>query len=400
MITYSYKAKKDNTQTVSGEITAHNQEEAIELINQLGLLPILVKEHKLNKAKVRTKRKVKSKDLYFFSRQLANLLRSGMTLVRALTVLENQTANQYFQAVIHQVTIDVKNGKAFSKCLEGFPRIFPSLYVSMVQAGEESGNLEQMLINVSQYYKKQEEIFNKVRAAIIYPALMAVVGALTVYFILTFVLPKMSALFKNIGDALPLPTVILLQISNFLGTYWIGILVVILFSIFILGQWKDSKKGKISFSQFILKLPLFGDILLKTELARFAQTSVLLIKSDVNILKSLEIAISTVDNEIIKRELLSSKMQLETGGSFGGSIQQSKHLPVMMGHLIAVGEESDSLPDVLTEIANNFEQETDELIKLVTTLLEPVLILSIGLIVGFIVFAMLLPIFEFNVLSA
>lgn len=401
MITFEYVAKKDTAETVKGKISAQNEEEAINLINQLGFLPVSVvpEQNKsgANAKPVRTK--VKSKELYMFSRQLANLLKSGVSIIKALGILEEQTENKFFRGVIKDIEWNVKNGKAFSECLAEHPKIFSPLYLTLIGAGEESGNLQQMLLNVAAYKKKQDEIMSKVRTALAYPILMALVGAATVYFVLTFVLPKMSGLFENIGDQLPLPTVLLLNLSSMLNQWWYVFVIAVAGLIFGIRQWSQSANGRASLSRIFLNLPLFGEIILKTELSRFCRTLVLLHKGGVSFLRALEISIPILSNELIKADLLVCKEDLTSGGSFGDGIQKSKKIPPIMGHLISVGEESGNMDDVLVEIADTYESETNETIKVMTTLLEPLMILSVGLVVGFIVFAMLLPIFQIDILA-
>jgi len=408
MTTFVYTAKKSTAETVTGKITAEDQEEAIELINQLGFLPVSVKENSDGEAAervdfseeaLRTRKKVKTKEIYIFSRQLANLLKSGISILRALVIIHEQTQNVFFRKVIGQITKEIKNGKSLSESLGLFPNIFSPLYITMAQAGEESGSLQEMLVSVATYQHRQGEIRSKVRTALVYPALMAGVGAATVWFVLTFVLPKMAGLFQNMGEALPLPTVILLSVSAILNTWWMVVLLAVLVGVFALNRFIQSASGRIVMSFFLLRVPLFGQIILKSELARFCRTLVLLLKSGVSIIYALPIAIPILSNEVIKKQLIQCNEDLTTGGSFGESIKRSASIPSMMGHLIAVGEESGNLNEVLSEIADAYEQETDEQTKIMTTLLEPMMILTVGLVVGFIVFAILLPIFQMDVLG-
>ena len=401
MATYVYKAKKSTAETVTGKITAGSQEEAVELINQLGFLPVSVfPEEELPALRKRSlPRRIKQKELYLFSRQLANLLKSGVSILRALQIISEQTGNGYFRKVIMDIHREVKNGKSLSEGLAQFPKIFSSLYVTLVHAGEESGRLQQMLVNIAMYQRRQAEIFSKVRTALAYPVLMAFVGVATVYFVLTFVLPKMMGLFNSIGEQLPLPTLILIKISYFLSHWWPALLIGIGGLTALLRLWGLSHSGRSAWSRVALHLPLFGPVILRSELSRFARTLVLLLEGGVSIIKALEISIPSLRNEIIKDHLLRCKKTLTTGGSFGESMKKSNEIPAMMGHLISVGEESGNLNEVLSEIADTYEQETNEQVKIMTTLLEPLMILLIGGVIGFIVFAMLLPIFQIDVLS-
>jgi type II secretory pathway component PulF len=216
---------------------------------------------------------------------------------------------------------------------------------------------------------------------------------------LSFVLPKMSGLFTTMGEQLPLPTKILLGASQAVNQWGLFAILAVTVGVFLVLQWAKSGPGKRVLSRFILGIPLIGDILLKTELARFCRTLVLLNQGGISLVHSLQIAIPILENEVVKNHLIHCKETLLAGGSFGETLKRSAQIPTMMGYLIAVGEESGNLDEVLIELAVSFETETNERIKVMTTLLEPVLILAIGLIVGFIVFAMLLPIFQLDIMS-
>ena len=401
MTTFVYVAKKNTAETVKGNISANSQEEAVDLISQLGLLPVSVEVHSLEQQKsgLARPRPVKTKDLYLFSRQLANLLRSGVSLVRALAIIEEQTQNAYFRNVLAHITSEIKNGLSFSESLLKFPVIFSSLYVTMVRAGEEGGRLEEMLVSVSDYQQQQQQISSKVRSALAYPLFMAVVGTTTVYFILTFVLPKMMGLFENIDGALPLPTVILLSISHALHRHGLWVLLAGALIFWGWRQWSRSVQGRLLISRLILRLPIAGEVVLKNDLARFCRTLALLLRSEVTILHALETTTPILSNESIKNHLMKCREDLAAGGIFGVSLKRSPDLPPMMGHLIAIGEESGNLYAVLEEIASSYEQEMDQMIKLMTSLLEPIMILVIGLVIGFIVFALLLPVFQIDVLA-
>ncbi len=400
MATFVYTAKKKTSETVTGQITAHTHEEAIDLINQLGLLPVSVEAPSTEVLSIQQSgsKKIKTKELYVFSRQLANLLKSGEVLLRALVIIGEQTNNRYFQSVISRIALDVKNGNSFSTSLAVFPHIFSSLYITMVHAGEESGHLETMLLNVSLYQRKQEQITSKVKTAMAYPLFMAGAGVATVYFIMTFILPKMAGLFGQMGSALPKPTVILLAISHGLNVTGLWGLGAILACCIFIYQWGRSAHGQSFLSPLLLHIPLFGEVLLKTDLARFCQTIVLLHRGGVSTIQALQIAIPILKNTLIQEHLTKCKEALTAGGSFGENLKKYKEIPPLMGHLVSVGEESGNLNEVLAEIAMTYEEENDEKIKIMTTLLEPVMILGIGLIIGFIIFAMLLPIFQMDVL--
>lgn len=400
MTTYVYKAKKPSAETVTGEIFASSQDEAIDLISNLGLVPVAVEPQAEKKKQISfASKRVRGKDIYLFSRQLSNLLKSGVGLLRSLTIIEEQTQNQNFKKVISKLIYSIKQGRSFSDALSDYPQVFAPIFITMIHAGEESGRLQEMLVNVSGYQQKQEELISRVRTALAYPALMMVVGIGTVYFILTFTLPKMMGLFENMNKQLPLPTKMLLGLSQFLRSEWMWILLALVLIGFGIQRFRQSPKGKMFFSRMVLKMPVYGPFLLKAQLARFSRTVVLLLKSGVSITKSLEVSIPLISNKIVRDELEQCKNNLIAGETFASGLRSSVHIPPMMSHLVSIGEESGSLTDVLAELANGFEQETEEQIKIFTTLFEPLMILFIGSIIGFIVFAMLLPVFQFDALA-
>ncbi len=400
MKTFQYVAKKDGAKTVKGKINAQSEEQAIDLINQLGFLPVSVEPQTVsrNTARKARARRVSQQEVATFSRQLAHLLRSGVSIIKALRILEEQAQHPQFREIIADILWNVKNGSSFSGSLTKFPKVFSPLYITMVAAGEEGGNLPQMLLNVANYLKRQADIRWKVKTALTYPLFMLALGVVTVYFVLTFILPKMRGLFDNIGTRLPWPTAVLLKTSDFLSDYWWVVMAVLIITFLVARRWIQSARGGKIISGMLLRLPLFGHIILKAELARFARTLVLMHRGGVSFLRSLEIAIPILSNDVIKKDLAVCMDSLTSGGTFGEGMRQSRDIPAMMGHLISVGEESGHVDEVLDEIADTYEQETDEQIKVMTTLLEPVMILSVGLIIGFIVFAMLLPVFDIDVL--
>lgn len=401
MKTFQYTAKKDGAKTVKGKINAQSQEHAIDLINQLGFLPVSVVAQPAPGQSSRgiRPRRVSAVEVATFSRQLAHLLKSGVSIIKALRILEEQAQHPYFQQIVGEILWEVKNGSSFSGVLKKYPRVFSPLYVTMVAAGEEGGNLQQMLLNVAHYLKKQSEMRWKVKTALTYPLFMLALGIMTVYFVLTYILPKMRGLFDNLGTALPWPTAVLLKTSDFLSHAWWIVLAIVIAAGYGLRRWGRSERGRKFLSGVVLRLPLFGQIILRAELARFARTLVLMHRGGVSFVRSLEIAIPILSNDLIKKDLILCMDSLTSGGTFGEGVKQSKDIPAMMGHLISVGEESGNLDEVLEEIAATYEQETEEHIKVMTTLLEPVMILSVGLVIGFMVFAMLLPVFEIDVLN-
>ncbi len=399
MPTFYYKAKKENAETVLGQISAQDPEEAVELINQMGLVPVSVESRSTVSSKVETlQRSVRRREVYVFSRQLVNLLKAGVTILRALEIVGSQTRNPNFKAIITTLGAEIRDGRSFSDALSDYRRIFSPFYINLIRVGEESGKLKEVLLDITEYQRSQEEILSKLKSALIYPLFMGGVGLLTVIFILTFVLPRILGLFSSLQENLPLPTVILLNISQFLKIGWYWIILGGIFIWFLSSRFINSPRGKTLLSQLRLRLPGLGPFTLKVELGRMARTLELLLKSGIPILRALQIATPVLNNELIKEAFSRSQADLAKGNSLGLSLRQSPLIPVVVSDLVVVAEETGSLTEIFHEIAETYEEETKETIKVMTTLMEPVMILIVGSVVGFIVFAMLLPVFQIDAL--
>jgi len=399
MSIFHYRAKRKSGETVYGEIEASNQEEAVELINRQDLLPVSIEDKDVtvsSKQRPPKQGRVAAREVFLLTHQLANLIKSGIPILRALVLLSRQTRNGYFQFILSNIERGIKDGKTFSACLLVYPKIFNPFYVAMIKTGEESGSLKEILIRLAEHLRRQEEISSKVRGALAYPALMALVGMGTIIFILMFVMPRIINLFSSAGEELPLATKILIGISTGLREGWVVILAGLIAAGVLFLRWSSSAAGRRAISRAKLKFPLYGVFVLKVELAYFCRTLGLLLKSGVPIVKGLQIAIPVLGNEMIKEDFVNCQKDLVSGASFADGFRSSKLVPVMMTDLIVVGEESGLLEEVLSDVATSYEQETNETIKTLTTLLEPLMILIVGSVVGFIVIAMLLPIFQID----
>jgi type II secretory pathway component PulF len=401
MSLYRYKAKKGPQDVIEDRIEATSEKEAVEKINALGLIPMHVEEELILSASVASSGKsfgkVRGRQITVFSRQLATLIRSGVPILRAIHIIMEQSENRTLEDILRDIHDNLKEGSTFSSCLAAHPHCFSSLYIAMIRAGEDTGALPEALLRITDYRLKQEEFVSRLRMALAYPVLMAIVGAATIVFMLTFVIPRLTKIFLSMGQDLPLPTQILISISRALSEAWVWLALSVIFLILI--RQSKSGAGKVVLSRLKIHLPLFGNIILKANLSRFCRTLELLIKSGIPILKAIDIASAVINNEIIHEKLKTSYKELEQGGSFGRSLKTSGLLPSFMTNLVIVGEESGKLAEALGEVADTYERETDEAVKIMTNLLEPLMILVMGLIVAFIVIAMLLPIFEINLMA-
>lgn len=399
MPTYKYRAKKGPESTVEGTIQAQNKEEAIERINQMGYVPVRVRELVLKAqpgSTLQVTGRIKSRDVTVFSRQLSSLIKSGVPILGAINIISEQSDSPGFKNVLSNIHNQIRDGKPFSLALANYPGIFSKFYIAMIRTGEDSGTLQEVLLRIADYRQQQEEIVSKIRTALAYPVLMAIVGIVTVVFMLTYVMPRLTQIFDNLGQALPLPTRILIALNTKLQLGWFWIILTIGVLLLILRQQAEVEAFRVATSRFKLHLPIFGEFTLKTEIARFSRSLELLIRSGLPILKAIEVSIPILRNELIKRQLLRGYQELEQGGSFGRSLKKAGLFPAFMTNLISIGEESGRLDEALAEIARTYEKDIDDTIKMMTSLLEPIMILAMGLVVGFIVVAMLLPIFQIS----
>ncbi|MFC1631225.1 type II secretion system F family protein [Candidatus Omnitrophota bacterium] len=404
MPSFKYRAKDGPEKIVEGQIQAETEREAIEQVSRMGYLPIRVEQQKPAKEKSAKSAlkifslRISSRDITVFSRQLASFLKSGMPILRALTIIGEQTDNAGLKAMFENIRSQVRDGQTLSSTLAKYPRVFSQLYIAMVRTGEGSGTLHQALLRVAEHRQKQEQIIAQVRMALVYPAVMASVALGTIIFMFTFVMPRLMRIFTSVGEELPTITKVLISISTFLRIGWPGILLALGVIFFIVRKRLRTESGQAAFGRLKLKLPVFGSFATRAELARFSRTLELLLNNGIPILKAIKAVIPTVNNQLIRNELLRSFKELEQGGSLGKSLKQSKLFPGFMTNLLIIGEESGQLEGALSEIADCYERETEEGIKVIATLIEPLIILVMGLVVGFIVIAMLLPVFQINLM--
>ncbi len=420
---YLYRAKKGPTEMVNGQVEAATLDEAVEKLGQMGLFPIHLDEvspetkketppeesgeklaqkplslPEIKPVKPGIFSRVKSSEITLFGRQLASLIKSGVPILRALWIISEQTQNPRFRQFLDDAQKQINNGKTLSGVLSEYPKLFPPIYVALVRTGEDSGNLQEAMLRISDYRQRQEEILSRVRTAMAYPALMALTGGGTIIFMLTYVIPKLTSLFSSLGSHLPLPTRILMKISHGFQNPWLWFSVGVLFFLTVLISKLQAERMKFLWSALSLKLPVVKSFVMKADVARFSRTFELLIKSGLPILRAIEIATPVLNNRVLRKQIERAREDLTGGGSLGKSLRECGIFPLFMTNLISVSEESGRLDEAMQEIAQFYERETDEAIRIMTSLMEPLMILVMGLIVGFIVISMMLPMFELNMI--
>jgi general secretion pathway protein F len=354
-------------------------------------------------------RRISTKDICRIARQLATLLRAGMPLVPALSALVEQlqgrpehkvmrlgNQDNPLAEIMKEVCDSVSAGSALSAALGKHPDVFSNVFVNMVAAGETSGTLEEVFLRLAEMLEKRVHLMSKVKSAIAYPLMMSVVAIAVVMFLLSFVVPSITQIFLEMNQALPLPTMLLISISAFMKTYFVPIIIMVCAVFFGIGAWIRTKDGRIRWDRSKLKVPLFGKLFLKVETARLARTLGILLTSGIPILSALEIVKGIIQNRFIAGALDTVKDRVGRGDDIAEAIRKTELFPPIVIHIIATGQMSAKLEDGLIDIADMYDGEVELTAKTLTSLLEPVILLIMGAVVGFIVLAILLPIFEIN----
>jgi len=392
---FSYTVKNKEGKTVAGDADARSKDAIIELLRKQELTIISVEEDRFAGAKkAQLAKKVKLDDLVIFSRQLATMVEAGIPLVSVLDVLSQQIETKGFAAVIGKVRDDVETGSSLSQALSKHQKIFSQLYINMVKAGESSGMLDEILNRVATYLEKTAALQRKLKTAMIYPiAVISIATAITV-FLLVKVVPTFKGIFDMLGGALPLPTQILLLASDFLRHWFLfGFIGVIIF-IVALVQCAKTEKGKLILDTLLLKLPVFGSIIRKVSVAKFSRTLSTLVKSGVPILSSLDIVAKTSGNKVIEAVIKDTQKSVRDGKNLAEPLAKAKVFPPMVTRMIAVGEQAGELEKMLTKIADFYDEQVDAAVTGLTSLIEPMIIVFLGVIIGGIVLAIFMPIFK------
>jgi type IV pilus assembly protein PilC len=412
---FHYIALDQNGQEVAGELDASNEAEAINTLRQSQLYPTQVAQEGKGDAAVKKKAKstasksqgktvkaganakVKAKSLMVFTRQLATLIDSGLPLLRGLTVLSRQEPNPIMKSTIATLAENVQTGSTFSETLTQYPRIFNKLYVNMVKAGELGGVLEIVLNRLAEYQEKAQKLKNKVMAAMIYPIVVMVIAVLILVFLMLVIVPKFEKIFEEMlgsRDKLPWLTKVVIGFSNWMYS---NILWLVLGVTVITIGWKlfaSTVGGRRSIDGWKLKLPLFGDVQRKTAISRFTRTLGTLVTSGVPILQALNITRETAGNAIVSESIVKVHDAVKEGESMVAPLESSKVFPPMVISMVDVGEETGQLPEMLLKIADVYEDEVDNSVSALTSMLEPIMIVILALIVGTIVLALFMPLIE------
>lgn len=398
MPVYEYVALNAGGRSVKGSLDAENPRVARQKLRTQGIFPTELKETlALAETKSRDIKKyfrsnrVPGADLAVATRQLSTLVGAGLPLVGALQALSEQTENHTLKRILVSVRENVEEGTALAKALASYPKVFPRLYVNLVASGEASGTLDTVLNNLADHLESQMSLKRKITSALAYPVLMLIICTLVVGALLTFVVPKIVEIFQRQNLTLPLPTQIVLLMSHFLVNYWYLVILLFVASIFAARVYYQSENGRAKIDEALLKLPIFGKLYNKISTARIARTLSTLLGSGVELLTALDISKNIVGNVHLVAALEKAREGVREGRSLAGELSKSGRFPTMVCHMIAVGEKSGELEQMLSRAATSYENEVNSTLSGLTSLLEPVMMILVGGIVLFIVISVLLP---------
>ncbi len=392
---FQWSGKNPKGAIESGEITANSKEDVIAQLRKKNIVATLVTEKQKKIGGFSLGGGVKDKDIVVFTRQFATMIDAGLPLVQALDILSNQVENKNLGKTLLQVKSDVESGATYADALKKHPRVFSELYVNMVAAGEAGGILDTILNRLALYIEKAMKLKKKVKGALVYPTVVTTIAILVIAVIMIFVVPTFTKMFAQLGGTLPLPTRIVVGLSNFIaGVGGLIILGAIIGSVIGIVQIRRTEKGKYYTDKILLKMPIFGVLLNKVAVAKFTRTLGTLVSSGVPILDGLEITAKTSGNKVIEYAIMDVRKGVVGGKTLAEPITKAKVFPPMVTHMIAVGESTGALDAMLSKIADFYDDEVDVAVSNLTAMMEPLLMVFLGGSVGFIVVAMYLPIFK------
>lgn len=392
-LTYIWKGRTQEGNLVTGETEAENELELLLALRNSGIIPRYVKEKE--ERKFLTFGKVSQKDILFFTRQFATLFAAGVPVVQAFDALIDQIKNKSFKKVLIQMRNDIEKGSSLAESMKRHPKVFNSLFINMVRAGEEGGILEKVLQRMADYFEKMIKLKRKIIGAMIYPSLIIAVAVLVVSIIMIFVIPTFAKLFGEMGIDLPLPTRITIAVSNFMAKSAVFILAGIIGFFVFIKFLRKSERGKKIIDGVLLKAPLLGVVLLKASLSRFARTLGTLLSSGVPILSSMEISARASANKIIEDVVLEMKEDVTAGKSLTEVLKTNPEIfPPIFVQMVSVGESTGATDEMLNKVADFYDEEVDNAVANLMSMLEPALIIFLGVTIGFIVLSLYLPIFR------
>ena len=394
MPVFNYEAKATNGQIIKGQLDATDESAVVAHLRGRDFYPINIKRQGLNTdITTANLKKVKIKDISLFARQFAALITSGITIMRGLEIVAKQTENPKLKAILEDVSQDVQKGKSLSSSL-GKHNEFPDMFISMVEVGEASGTLDNIMERTAVYYEKQYKIQQKIKQATTYPKILVIVAIAAVAFLVIKVVPTFSGLITTSGGTMPLPTKILMGVSSFTGKFWYVLIAIIMLFVFLYKSYYKTPDGRRNIDRIKITMPVFGKINKKILTSNFASTFGILLSSGVQLMESITICSQVVGNVIVKEALEETREQIKKGYSLGDTLESKDIFPPMLTQMVKIGEESGTLDQVLTKTSDFYDSEVDTATAQLTSMIEPIIIVVLGGVVAFIILSILLPMFE------
>lgn len=396
MAEFLYTAKDDKGSIVKGSIESPSRDMAVQTLIKRNLTPQTVKPSKKTGASMEIKlpggNKVKAKSIVVFTRQFSTMVSAGVPMLRALTTLQEQTDSKGLKEALKKIITDVEGGSTLSDALQKHPKIFSNVYVNMVRAGEAGGILDQIMNRLATQVEKDSEIKGKFKSAMIYPVVVSLVAVGAVGFLMVAVVPKLAGILEEAGGDLPIQTKLILGISKLLTNQWYIIIGVAVAAIFAFRKFTSNPAGKYKYHKLLLKIPIFGNIILKVNVARFARTFSSLLAAGVTVIDALDVTSKALNNVVVQKGLEDSIKGIKNGKNIADALAESKILPAIIIQMTAVGEETGKLGEVLDKVAEFYEEEVNQITNSIASIIEPILIVGLGGIVGLIVLSVLGPI--------
>jgi len=394
MPVFQYTARTPKGELVNDKIDLPSRDDVIAHLRKNRMVVVQVRQAPTELRLPKLGAGIKTRDVVVFTRQFATMINAGLPLVQALDILAQQTENKRLAETTRQVVYDVESGHTLADALRKHPKAYSDLYVNMVAAGEAGGILDTILVRLAQFLEKNDAIVRKVKGAMIYPAVIISVAVIAISVLLIFVIPTFQNMFASVNLDLPLPTRIVIGMSNVLKHYWWAIIGVMVGSVFMINRYYKTAPGRLQIDALLLRLPVLGDVIRKAAVSRFTRTLSTLISSGVSILDGLEITARTAGNMVIHNAVMESRASIAGGETIAAPLQKSAVFPPMVISMIAVGEQTGGLDEMLSKIADFYDDEVDAAVSALLSLMEPIMIVVLGVIVGGMVVAMYLPIFD------
>ncbi|VYU68656.1 type II secretion system F family protein [Clostridium tertium] len=395
MKSFKYRAMKGDGTKVEGRFEGESREEVINMITSNGYYPLKIEEIiESQKIEFNLFGKITTKDLAIFCRQFYTMLEAGVSIVSCLDILSAEISNKKLREVIIEVTEDVKKGDTLSGSMAKYPKVFPQILVKMVESGEVAGNIDEMMKRLSIHFEKEYKLNNKIKSSMIYPAVLSVVAVAAVIFIMTFVMPTFIQMFEGEGIELPLITKVLISVSKFMSSNWILLFIILIAIIIGFNIYRKTPAGYASLSRLKLSLPVLGKLNQKIIVSRYTRTLSTLLSAGVSLVHALPTVAGVVGNKVAEETIMRTREKVVRGDSLSSTIFEEKIFPTMLASMVKIGEESGALDDLLNKTADFYDDEVEQAIQTSTALIEPILIVFMGVTIGIIVISIMLPMFD------